>query len=240
MEQMHLQFLPTFAINSDLNMSPSAAALVTSGTAAAFTIGRALSILLAIKIRPQTILYSNHVMMFSGVIILAIYAHTSEVMMWVGNILIGAGFSSVYASFYAFLGTWLQKKDLEQDQLTLSYCLAEQQFQVTNVIGSVFVFAGGLTAALSPSVVGAYIEANPLILVWFDLLCVSICLAVLVIVHITIYTRLNKKNAKVFTTEDDDAVAMKMLAQDNSVNNSVDNKTDSTPVDINRPLASPC
>lgn len=105
MEQMHLQFLPTFAINSDLNMSPSAAALVTSGTAAAFTIGRALSILLAIKMRPQTILYTNHLMMFSGVIILAIYAHTSEVMMWVGNILIGAGFSSVYASFYAFLGT---------------------------------------------------------------------------------------------------------------------------------------
>ncbi|CAG2182775.1 unnamed protein product, partial [Oppiella nova] len=63
MEQMHLQFLPTFAVSSDLNMSPQAAALVTSASAAAFTVGRGLSIPLAIKLKPEVILYANHVMM---------------------------------------------------------------------------------------------------------------------------------------------------------------------------------
>ena len=104
MEQMHLQFLPTFAVNTDLNMSPSAAALVTSAAAAAFTVGRALSIPLAIKLKPQVILYTNHVMMIAGILILAFYANSSLVMMWTGNIILGAGFSSVYASIYAFLG----------------------------------------------------------------------------------------------------------------------------------------
>ena len=104
MEQMHLQFLPTFAVNTDLNMSPSAAALVTSAAAAAFTVGRALSIPLAIKVKPHIILYTNHLMMIAGILMLAFYANTSMTMMWTGNILLGAGLSSVYASFYAFLG----------------------------------------------------------------------------------------------------------------------------------------
>ena len=104
MEQMHLQFLPTFAVSSDLNMSPQAAALVTSASAAAFTVGRGLSIPLAIKLKPEVILYANHVMMVSGILILIFWANTSVVMMWTGNIILGAGFSSVYASMYAFLG----------------------------------------------------------------------------------------------------------------------------------------
>jgi fucose permease len=38
MEQMHLQFLPTFAVNSDLNLSPSEAALISSATAVIFRV----------------------------------------------------------------------------------------------------------------------------------------------------------------------------------------------------------
>lgn len=164
MEQMHLQFLPTFAVNSDLNLSPSESALIASAAAAAFTVGRGLSIVLAIKLLPQTILYSNHILMFVGCVLLAIYANSSEVMMYLANIIIGCGFSSVYASIYAFL---------------------ENHITVTNTIGSIFVFAGGLTASLSPSLVGHYIEANPLILVWFNLVCVSLCFILFLIIHLT-------------------------------------------------------
>ena len=104
MEHMHLQFLPTFAVSTDLNISPSTAAFVTSAAAAAFTVGRGLSIPLAIKLRPQVILYTNHFMMISGITILAVFANTSMAMMVTGNIILGAGLSSVYPSFYAFLG----------------------------------------------------------------------------------------------------------------------------------------
>lgn len=168
MEQMHLQFLPTFAVNTELDISPSTAAMMSSAAAFAFTIGRCLSIPLAIKVKPVVILYTNHFLMLLGTILLAIYANNSEKMLWVGNVILGVGFSSVYASIYAFL---------------------EQQLSVTNRIGSVFVFAGGLTAALSPSVVGQYIEANPLILVWFNLACCLLCLVIFVIIHLTVHLK---------------------------------------------------
>lgn len=165
MEQMHLQFLPTFAVNTELNLSPSSAAMMSSVAALAFTIGRCLSIPLAIKLRPQTILYSNHLFMLIGCVLLAIYANSREDMLWLANAILGVGFSSVYASIYAFL---------------------EQQIRVTNRVGSIFVFAGGLTAAVSPSLVGQYIEANPLILVWFNLACCLLCLAIFVAIHLIV------------------------------------------------------
>lgn len=175
MEQMHLQFLPTFVVNTELSLSPSVAAMMSSAAALAFTIGRGLSIPLAIKLRPQTILYTNHFLMLLGTFVLAIYANTSETMLWVGNIILGAGFSSVYASVYAFL---------------------EQQIRITNRIGSVFVFAGGLTAALSPSLVGQYIEPNPLILVWFNLVCCLLCLTIFIIIHLSVYLAGKKGDTK--------------------------------------------
>jgi hypothetical protein len=85
-------------------------------------------------------------------------------------------FSSVYASIYAFL---------------------EQQIRVTNVIGSIFVFAGGLTAALSPSIVGHYIEANPLILVWFNLVCATLCFGILIIIHLTVSIKNRSLKSKI-------------------------------------------
>ncbi|KAH9417978.1 hypothetical protein DERP_008231 [Dermatophagoides pteronyssinus] len=177
MEQMHLQFLPTFAVNTELDLSPSTAAMMSSAAALAFTVGRCVSIPLAIKLKPQTILYTNHFLMLLGTILLAIYANNSETMLWVGNIILGCGFSSVYASIYAFL---------------------EQKIRVTNRIGSLFVFAGGLTAAVSPSLVGQYIEANPLILVWFNLACCLLCLTIFVIIHLTVYLQAAKSVAKSF------------------------------------------
>ena len=173
MEQMHLQFLPTFVVNTELEISPSTAAIMSSAAALSFTVGRGLSIPLAIVLQPQTILYSNHVLMLAGTMILALYANTSETMMWVGNCILGIGFSSVYASIYAFL---------------------ERQIRVTNRIGSIFVFAGGLTAAVSPSLVGQYIEPNPLVLVWFNLICCLLCLTILLIIHFTVFL-MDRRNA---------------------------------------------
>lgn len=168
MEQTHLQFLPTFAVNSDLKISQSQSALISSAAALAFTVGRGLSIPLAIKLKPQTILYGNHFLMFLGSIILLLYSNSSEPLMWIGNIVLGAGFSSIYASIYAFL---------------------EQHIRVTNIIGSIFVFSGGLTCALSPSLVGHYIERKPLVLIYFNLICTALCLFLMFIIHVTVIFR---------------------------------------------------
>lgn len=199
MEQMHLQFLPTFAVNTELDISPSTAAMIASAAALAFTIGRCLSIPLAIKLKPHTILYANHFLMLLGTIILAIYSNSSETMLWVGNVILGCGFSSVYASIYAFL---------------------EQKIRVTNRIGSIFVFAGGLTAAVSPSLVGQYIEANPLILVWFNLVCCLLCLTIFVIIHLTVYLQEKKPLKHYSDTNSDDELKEKQLQLMN-VNNDI-------------------
>jgi hypothetical protein len=82
---------------------------------------------------------------------------------------------------------------------------------VTNTIGSIFVFAGGLTCALSPSLVGQYIEANPLILIWFNLLCVTLCVLIFVSIHVTICTKNRQKRVKISEMNGEDVVIKKML-----------------------------
>lgn len=162
MEWQHFLYFPAFAHFSSLRVAEQKAAEMATGMAAAFTLGRALSIPIAVKLRPHQILYGCLCLMLVGTAFL-FFAESSEAIMWVANVFYGLGFSAVYASVYA---------------------LIEEQTTVGNFIGALIILTSGLSAALYPKFLGAYIEENPLILVHINLVSIFVCFFLLLFIHI--------------------------------------------------------
>ena len=120
------------------------------------------------KLVPQQMLYFNFILIDIGALIIWSGGWKTESMMWIGSVLIGVGFSSTYASIYTFL---------------------EHQISVTNTIGSIFLFTGGLGTALFPILVGAYICTDSLILIYLCICCAQISLVLFLVLHIATYIR---------------------------------------------------
>jgi MFS-type transporter involved in bile tolerance (Atg22 family) len=71
---------------------------VETATGAAYAFGGLISIYLSTRFRPTQMLYFNFVIINFGCVLLIIFFKTSLPMLWVGNVLVGLGFSSTYAS----------------------------------------------------------------------------------------------------------------------------------------------
>ena len=71
-----------------------------------------------------------------------------------GIIMLGAGFASVFPSFFPFLEL--------------------HGFPVTDMVGSILTFSGGISEVLAPFIVGLYIEHSPYVLVYFTFLSVTL------------------------------------------------------------------
>ena len=123
-EEVVVTYLASFSANIDLHLSKSRGAFLTSMFNLSNVIGKALSIVLAIKLRHFTMLYMNLAIIVISLVILMIFSNTSLVMLWVGfcllgivlkikdfnsiltislNDMLGVGLSSIIASLYALM-----------------------------------------------------------------------------------------------------------------------------------------
>jgi len=156
MEMCTFEFIPIFGQYSDLNLSESKAAYVSTGLTGAFALGRFLGIFLILKIAPIFILCLNLVLIIIGNVILLIWANSNLTMLWTSCILLGLGFSSNYASYSAFI---------------------ERNLVFTNAIGSFMVVCGSTISAIYPLIVGRLIEERVVVLTYtnfFSIICASI------------------------------------------------------------------
>ncbi|XP_054165097.1 sodium-dependent glucose transporter 1B-like [Oppia nitens] len=129
LEVTYFQFMAQFITSTPLPIYGTMSALVETATGAAYAIGGGISIYLSIKLRPDQMIYFNFLIINIGCILLIIFYTTQVSVLWIGNILVGLGFSSTYATAYTFL---------------------EHHISVTNAIGSLFVLAGGAGTAILP------------------------------------------------------------------------------------------
>lgn len=136
--------------------------------AAAFTITRGFGIFVSMRIKPNQTLYAHFLVIIVGNVLLWVYAQSSSVMLWVGNILIGIGCSSVYPGIYA---------------------LIQENITVTNSIGAIFLSVGGTIAAFYPSLVGSYIKEKPLVLIYINVATMAVCFTALILIHIVVHKR---------------------------------------------------
>ena len=161
-------YLPAFAVNIDLHLSKSTGAFMTSVTSASYTVSRGLSIFLATRFKTTTLLYFNFSIIGVGNLLVLRYANSSETMLWVGLIVMGFGFSSVFPGIYAFL---------------------EERINVTNTVCGFFMFASSLATTINPIIEGKYIEKYPLTFVYINIVSLICCIGLFIGLHHTDQTK---------------------------------------------------
>lgn len=166
-------YLQAFAVNIDLHLTKSTGAFMTSVVSASYTVSRGLSIFLATKFKTTTLLYFNLTMIGIGNVIVLINCNTNESGIWIGLIVMGFGFSSVFPGIYAFL---------------------EERINVTNTVCGFFMFASSLATTINPIIEGKYIESYPLVFLYINIVSLIICLILFGALHYTDRTKRNYGN----------------------------------------------
>jgi Na+/melibiose symporter-like transporter len=103
MELNSIQFLPTFARYSALNLSESESAFVLSGLTGSFAVGRGLGIFIIMKFPPQLMLAVSLVFVLVGNGLLLGWGDQNLNLLLVSSIIMGFSYSTVYPSFCAFM-----------------------------------------------------------------------------------------------------------------------------------------
>lgn len=155
MEVCTLQFIPTFGQYSDLDMTESASAYVLTGLTAMFAIGRGIGIFIIFKVRAELILITNFIFVILANIILLTCANNNLTMFWIGSILLGAGYSSMFPSFCAFM---------------------EKYLVFTSAITSIILVFASTLASIYPLIVGKIIDQNAVVLTYTNFFSTMICL----------------------------------------------------------------
>lgn len=157
-------FFPDFAVYIDLHLSKSKAAFMTSLLSAAFACSRGISIIVATRFKPMNMLYTNLILIGVGNGLMLMFANTSEHMLWLSLIIMGFGYSCVFPGIYSFL---------------------EERINVTNTVCGLFMFASSIATTINPIILGYYIETNPLIFVYINLMSLFMCLVIFIGLHST-------------------------------------------------------
>jgi FHS family Na+ dependent glucose MFS transporter 1 len=112
------------------------AAYLTSAFWGSFTVGRLISIPMATRLRPRTLMIVNFVGCLLSIGIIILWPH-SVVALWAGTILVGISMASIFP-------------------VTIS--LAERRMNITGQITSMFFVGVGLGSMLLPWLIGQLIE----------------------------------------------------------------------------------
>lgn len=156
MEICTLQFVPIFGQYSDLQMTESASAYVLSGLTGMYAVGRAVGLILIFKVQPETILCVNFVFVVIANLILLVWASSDLTMFWIGCIVLGAGYSTMFPAFCAFM---------------------EKYLVFTNAIGSFFCVVGSIFASIYPLIVGHLINKRAVVLTYTNFFSTMLCLS---------------------------------------------------------------
>ncbi|KAH7638166.1 hypothetical protein HUG17_9271 [Dermatophagoides farinae] len=151
-ESTYLQFSASFCSKIKLKLTQSQSALVSSSLAISFTAFRGVSAFVALKLTPIKMIIIDFITITIGNLFVYFLADTKIIGLIVGYILLGAGFSSVVPSLFPLL--------------------EQRGYTVTDWIGSIITFSGGVAQVLAPFVIGIWIDHIPYILVYFTFLSI--------------------------------------------------------------------
>lgn len=155
MEVCTMQFVPVFGQYSDLKMTESASAYVLTGLTGMFAIGRAIGVITIFKVRPEIIICINFVLIVIANLILLIWANNNLTMFWIGCIILGTGFSTIYPTFCAFM---------------------EKYLVFTNAVGAFICIVASIFASIYPLIVGRLIEKKAVVLTYTNFFSTLVCI----------------------------------------------------------------
>ena len=154
-------FMSEFAVLA-LSSKPKGAFL-TSVTSAAFAGNRFISIFMAAKIKPKTMLYMSFALLSIGNILLISCFKGSEVMIWIAAMIIGVGHSCVFPCIMSFL---------------------ETRLNITTFVCGIFILSSCISSVAVPFVIGSYITSHPLVYVYINIGGLIACAGIFSVLYI--------------------------------------------------------
>lgn len=172
-EMTTLQYAATYCVQLDLGLTKHFGSMVVTGIAFSFAFGRFCGIFCAMKFKPIHILYADWAIILIGNFILLL-SNSGVHFLWIGAILIGFGYASFFAAIFSYL---------------------RERLEVTNFISSIIIlFSLSANALGYPVLIGSYMEDQPLMMVYGNILCalvISLCFVALAIMDCRFGIRAN-------------------------------------------------
>lgn len=175
-EGTYFQFSSTFCSKTKLNLSQAQSALIASTLAISFTVFRGLSVLIAMRLSPATMIILDLLTIAFGNSIVYLFADSNLILLTTGFILLGAGFSSIFPSLFPFL--------------------EQNGYMVTDWIGSLITFSSGVAQVLAPFIIGLYIDQNPFVLVALTFVSITGSIIVFFIMRLLMKINDNVSNGR--------------------------------------------
>lgn len=145
-----MNYLATFAVNIDLQLPKSTAALMSSALTISFAIGRLIGIWIAAYMKPHKLFYLCSCVMATGNLCILLFANNNETLLWYSICLFGVGCGPMFASIVSFYDDRISK--------------------VTNTVSGIFILGSMFNVALNSLIIGHYIIDNALILIVCNLI----------------------------------------------------------------------
>ena len=164
-EYCHFSYLVSYA-QYKMKMTASDGALLQSVQSASYTAMRAVGALIALKLSPEKMIIIHLAVVIGSNVGLLFCSH-SRTLFWVFNIVLGAGFSTMWGSIFSF---------------------AEQYLVFGNFAGTMLITMSGGLSMISLYFVGNLIESHPEILIYFNLINGLLSVILFLFVKIIIVT----------------------------------------------------
>jgi MFS family permease len=143
-----------------------------SAMALSFTISRGISFFIAIKTRPQHMIACHLLILLIANTIL-FFGQNSLTLLWIGTLIIGYGFGPLYAAIFALIGHYIE---------------------MTDRIGTIFIFASASIYLFLPFILGTFIEKHSFVLILS--IAINLIISIFVFALILLIIRKTKKSNK--------------------------------------------
>ncbi|KAJ6650145.1 Sodium-dependent glucose transporter 1 [Pseudolycoriella hygida] len=154
MEVSTMQFLPIFGQYSSLKLPESVSSYVLTLLTGMFAVGRLIGILIISKVRSEVILVANFILVLTGNFILLHWANNNLLMFWIGSAILGAGYSTIFPSYCAFI---------------------EKYLVFTSAIASSTIVLGATISSIYPLIIGRIIEHHAVVLTYTNFFSTFVC-----------------------------------------------------------------
>lgn len=171
-----MNYLATFAVNIDLQLNKSTAALMSSALTISFAVGRAFGIWIAAYMKPHKLFYLCASIMATGNVFMLIFANTAETLLWYSICLFGIGCGPMFPAIVSFYDDRISK--------------------VTNTVSGIFILGSMFNVALNSLIIGHHIIDNALILIVCNLVGSVILLLLFGTLHMLTKVKKNQRVKK--------------------------------------------
>lgn len=171
-----MNYLATFAVNINLQLPKSTAALMSSALTISFAVGRGFGIWIANYMKPHKLFYLCCGVMAAGNVAMLIFANTAETLLWYSICLFGIGCGPMFPAIVSFYDDKISK--------------------VTNTVSGIFILGSMFNVALNSLIIGHHIIDNALILIVCNLIGSVLLLLLFGTLHMLTKVKKNQRVRK--------------------------------------------